>query len=50
MIVTTTENIKGYEVTEVLGAVFGVVVRARAGVDLHRSKDWSAGRSNNIPR
>lgn len=29
MIVTTTENIKGYEVTEVLGAVFGVVVRAR---------------------
>jgi uncharacterized protein YbjQ (UPF0145 family) len=29
MLVTTTENVKGYEVTEVLGAVFGVVVRAR---------------------
>lgn len=29
MIVTTTENIKGYEVTEVLGTAFGVVVRAR---------------------
>ncbi|MEB3101077.1 YbjQ family protein [Ferviditalea candida] len=29
MIVTTTENIKGFEVTEVLGTAFGVVVRAR---------------------
>ncbi|OGX68603.1 MAG: hypothetical protein A2189_02275 [Paenibacillus sp. RIFOXYA1_FULL_44_5] len=29
MLVTTTENIKGYEVTEVLGTSFGVVVRAR---------------------
>jgi uncharacterized protein YbjQ (UPF0145 family) len=29
MIITTTENIKGYEVTEVFGAAFGVVVRAR---------------------
>lgn len=29
MLVTTTENIKGYEVTEVLGTAFGVVVRAR---------------------
>lgn len=29
MIITTTEHIKGYEVTEVLGTTFGVVVRAR---------------------
>ncbi|MGO4500546.1 heavy metal-binding domain-containing protein [Paenibacillus sp. 2RAB27] len=29
MIVVTTENIAGYEVTEVLGSTFGVVVRAR---------------------
>lgn len=29
MIVATTENIKSYEVTEVLGTAFGVVVRAR---------------------
>jgi uncharacterized protein YbjQ (UPF0145 family) len=29
MIVATTENIKGYEVTEVFGTAFGVVVRAR---------------------
>lgn len=29
MLVTTTENIKGYEITDVLGSVFGVVVRAR---------------------
>ena len=29
MLVATTENIKGYEVTEVLGTAFGVVVRAR---------------------
>lgn len=29
MIIATTENIKGYEVTEVLGTTFGVVVRAR---------------------
>lgn len=29
MIITTTENIVGYEVTEVLGTTFGVVVRAR---------------------
>lgn len=29
MIVATTENIAGYEVTEVLGSTFGVVVRAR---------------------
>lgn len=29
MIVSTTENIKGYEQTEVLGTAFGVVVRAR---------------------
>jgi uncharacterized protein YbjQ (UPF0145 family) len=29
MIIVTTENIKGYEVTEVLGTTFGVVVRAR---------------------
>ncbi len=29
MIVTTTEHIIGYEVTEVLGTTFGVVVRAR---------------------
>jgi uncharacterized protein YbjQ (UPF0145 family) len=29
MIIVTTENIRGYEVTEVLGTTFGVVVRAR---------------------
>jgi uncharacterized protein YbjQ (UPF0145 family) len=29
MIISTTERIAGYEVTEVLGATFGVVVRAR---------------------
>lgn len=29
MIVTTTENIPGYEITEVFGSSFGVVVRAR---------------------
>jgi uncharacterized protein YbjQ (UPF0145 family) len=29
LIVTTTENIIGYEVTEVYGTTFGVVVRAR---------------------
>ncbi|WP_261302393.1 YbjQ family protein [Paenibacillus andongensis] len=29
MIVATTEYIAGYEVTEVLGSTFGVVVRAR---------------------
>ncbi|CAM3503395.1 YbjQ family protein [Marinicrinis lubricantis] len=29
MIVTTTEHIVGYEVSEVLGTAFGVVVRAR---------------------
>jgi uncharacterized protein YbjQ (UPF0145 family) len=29
MIVTTTENIAGYQVTESLGQVFGVVVRSR---------------------
>lgn len=29
MIVVTTEQISGYEVTEVLGATFGVVVRSR---------------------
>ncbi|WP_438444476.1 YbjQ family protein [Gorillibacterium sp. sgz5001074] len=29
MLVTTTERISGYEVTEVLGTAFGVVVRAR---------------------
>ncbi|OPA76808.1 hypothetical protein BVG16_16740 [Paenibacillus selenitireducens] len=29
MIVATTENIANYEVTEVLGPTFGVVVRAR---------------------
>lgn len=29
MIVATTEHIAGYEVTEVLGPAFGVVVRAR---------------------
>ncbi|GAB6928617.1 heavy metal-binding domain-containing protein [Paenibacillus sp. JCM 10914] len=29
MIIVTTEHISGYEVTEVLGATFGVVVRAR---------------------
>ncbi|NQX59297.1 YbjQ family protein [Paenibacillus qinlingensis] len=29
MLVVTTENIPGYEVTEVLGSTFGVVVRAR---------------------
>ena len=29
MIIATTENIAGYEVTEVLGTAFGVVVRAR---------------------
>lgn len=29
MLVSTTENIAGYEVTEVLGTAFGVVVRAR---------------------
>ena len=29
MLITTTENIKGYEITEVLGTAFGVVVRAR---------------------
>jgi uncharacterized protein YbjQ (UPF0145 family) len=29
LLVTTTENIKGYEVTEILGTAFGVVVRAR---------------------
>jgi uncharacterized protein YbjQ (UPF0145 family) len=29
MIVVTTEHIKGYEVEEVLGSTFGVVVRAR---------------------
>jgi len=29
MIVVTTEHIQDYEVTEVLGATFGVVVRAR---------------------
>jgi len=29
MIVTTTENIVGYQITESLGQVFGVVVRSR---------------------
>ena len=29
MIIVTTENVPGYEVTEVLGPSFGVVVRAR---------------------
>ncbi len=29
MLVVTTEGLKGYEVTEVLGNAFGVVVRAR---------------------
>lgn len=29
MIITTTENVAGYEITEVLGSAFGVVVRAR---------------------
>ncbi|MCC2684460.1 MAG: hypothetical protein K0R75_1359 [Paenibacillaceae bacterium] len=29
MIISTTENIGGYEVTETLGTTFGVVVRAR---------------------
>lgn len=29
MIIATTENIAGYEVEEVLGSTFGVVVRAR---------------------
>jgi len=29
MIVVTTENISGYEVTEVKGQVFGLVVRSR---------------------
>lgn len=29
MLVATTENISGHEVTEVLGTTFGVVVRAR---------------------
>lgn len=29
MIIATTENIAGHEVTEVLGTSFGVVVRAR---------------------
>ena len=29
MIISTTENISGYEVTETLGTTFGVVVRAR---------------------
>ena len=29
MLITTTENVSGFEVTEVLGATFGVVVRAR---------------------
>ncbi|NKF20812.1 YbjQ family protein [Solimonas marina] len=29
MIVVTTENVAGYQVTEVLGQVFGVVVRSR---------------------
>jgi uncharacterized protein YbjQ (UPF0145 family) len=29
VIITTTEGVAGYEVTEVLGTTFGVVVRAR---------------------
>jgi len=29
MIVTTTENVAGHQVTEALGQVFGVVVRSR---------------------
>lgn len=29
MIITTTEGVAGYEITEVLGTSFGVVVRAR---------------------
>jgi|SRR5690606_22403175 uncharacterized protein YbjQ (UPF0145 family) len=29
MLVVTTEHVPGYEVTEVLGSAFGVVVRAR---------------------
>jgi uncharacterized protein YbjQ (UPF0145 family) len=29
MIIATTEGVAGYEVTEVLGTAFGVVVRAR---------------------
>lgn len=29
MIITTTENVQGHEIEEVLGATFGVVVRAR---------------------
>lgn len=29
VIITTTENVPGYEVAEVLGTTFGVVVRAR---------------------
>jgi uncharacterized protein YbjQ (UPF0145 family) len=38
MLVATTENIKGYEVSEVLGTAFGVVVRARGiGGDLMAS-------------
>ncbi|MDD3653980.1 MAG: heavy metal-binding domain-containing protein [Desulfotomaculaceae bacterium] len=29
MLITTTENVKGYKVTEVKGEVFGLVVRSR---------------------
>jgi uncharacterized protein YbjQ (UPF0145 family) len=41
MIVTTTENVPGYEITEVLGIVFGNTVRAK-----HIGKDILAGLKN----
>jgi uncharacterized protein YbjQ (UPF0145 family) len=38
MIVVTTENIPGYEVQEVLGACFGLIVRSRGiGADIMAS-------------
>lgn len=41
MIITTTPNIEGYEITDYLGVVFGEVI---SGVDF--VKDFAAGLSN----
>ncbi len=41
MLITTTQNIEGYKVTQYLGPVFGEVV---AGIDF--IKDFKAGLSN----
>jgi uncharacterized protein YbjQ (UPF0145 family) len=51
MLVVTTENIPGYEVKEVKGACFGLIVKSRGlGADLtylhQKSSTSSGGRMN----